>query len=103
MIYTLVSFIIHVSVLEKSPKINTTFTFKTLALCEKAIDDVLTFYNEQKDNSILITKFLIHPKDDSRILKIEYTDKKLIKYSKCVKSEIAFNKEIFKKNQNELE
>ena len=48
MLYPLVSFIIHFSVSEQVPKINNTLTFKTLYLCEKALEDQLIFTKKKK-------------------------------------------------------
>jgi len=99
MLYTLVSFIVHFSVSEQVPKINNTLTFKTLYLCEKALEDQLIFI-KKKNSKEIFSEFITNQNDNSRLLKIFYTDTKLTRFSKCVKSRIAFNKEKLKENTN---
>ena len=99
MLYTLVSFILNLSSPEDIPKINTTYTFKTLSLCENALDDKIIFINK-KNNEKIFPEFILNKNNSKRILKITFTDKNIVSYNKCVKSHIAFNKEIFKENIN---
>ena len=99
MLYTLITLVLHLSKPEEVPIIKKTYTFKTLALCEKALDDNLDFINEKKFSKI-VSEHIENKIDSSRILKVIFIDKNMVSYSKCVKSEIAFNKESFKKNIN---
>tara|TARA_A100001011_G_C14285741_1_gene833610 strand:- start:563 stop:862 length:300 start_codon:yes stop_codon:yes gene_type:complete len=99
MLYTLVSVILYFSKPDITPKISNTYTFKTLALCEKALDDKFIFINKKKNYKIL-SEFINYKKSNKRILKIIFIDEKITNYSKCVRSEIAFNKEMFKNNIN---
>lgn len=98
MLYTLVSFILNFSIPEETLKISNTYTFKTLALCEKALDDKLIFMNEEKKNENIVSNIIKYKKNNKKILKITFIDTKMISYSECVESKIAFNKEVFKDN-----
>ena len=100
MLYTLVSVVLHLSMPEQTLKINKTFTFKTQALCEKALDDKFEFIKKEKKYKKKLIEFITDQKDNNRVLKITFIDADIVNYSKCIKSEIAFNKEIFKYNMN---
>ena len=84
---------------EEIPIINNTYTFKTLFLCNKALDDKLIFINKKKNKNI-IPELISKKNKSTRILKITFLDKKLVSYSMCVESQIAFNKQIFKESLN---